>query len=60
MDFLQWVGSWMYTDWSETSTRYFWWRGALWGFLLATFVWNLAWPWLKAKATGSGKEIDDA
>jgi len=37
----------MFTDWTMTDPHYFYWRGALWGFVAATLVWTLFAPALK-------------
>jgi len=41
----------MFTDWSNAveGARYFYFRGALWGFVVATFLYNVVIPWVKEK-----------
>ncbi len=39
----------MLTDWTETDPHYFFARGALYGFVLATFLWLAAIPWVRKK-----------
>ena len=42
----------MFTDWTMTDPHYFWLRGALWGFVLATILWKMFVPWLLKKLKG--------
>ncbi len=39
----------LFTDWSLSDPRYFYGRGALWGFVAATFLWLVVVPWLCKK-----------
>lgn len=39
----------MLTDWTLTDPRYFYARGALWGFVFATLLWLVLAPWLRRK-----------
>lgn len=39
----------LFTDWSLSDPRYFYGRGALWGFVAATFLWLVVVPWLRSK-----------
>jgi len=41
----------MFTDWSLTDPHYFYFRGALLGFVLATLLWGVFVPWLRGKLT---------
>ena len=37
------------TNWKITDPRYFYYKGALWGFVVASFFWLYFVPWLKKK-----------
>lgn len=38
----------LFTDWAgDHSSRYFWARGALWGFVVASLLWSVVFPRLQ-------------
>ncbi len=39
----------LFTDLTETDPAYFWIRGAIWGFVLATLIWCVVVPWFKKR-----------
>lgn len=41
----------MFTDWTTTDPHYFYWRGALYGVVVATLFWRVLVPWIWRRAT---------
>ncbi len=39
----------MFTDWTSTDPHYFYLRGIVYGFVLATMLWLVVVPWAKKK-----------
>jgi hypothetical protein len=35
----------MFTDWTMTDPHYFYWRGTLYGVVVASCFWRVLWPW---------------
>ena len=36
----------MFTDWTMTDVHYFYWRGAVFGVVVATLFWRVLVPWI--------------
>jgi hypothetical protein len=48
----------MFTDWTTTDPHYFYWRGALYGVVVATLFWRVLVPWIWRRRATRGQPTD--
>ena len=48
----------MFTDWTTTDPHYLYWRGALYGVVVATLFWRVLVPWIWRRRATRGQPTD--